>query len=202
MKLIEPLIGRIKGLKTQTTILQSPIVRLMDEARGLMELARQHNLPVLFHTAVLPKDRWAQVADCLSVARAFPDVRFNLAHSLRFDEEHLRAAAQLPNVWVDCSAHLAHCQLARENSPSVAPPARRLKADYARPAKVLEALFETLRGRCMWGSDNPYMSWCADSMRVIYSYNDEAAVLREVPAAVKQSIASTAPEAWLFGKSA
>jgi predicted TIM-barrel fold metal-dependent hydrolase len=199
VKLIEPLIGKINGLKTQTTSLQSPITRLLDEAKGLMELAGRHNLPVLFHTAVAPKDNWAQVADCLKVARAYPEVRFNLAHSLRFDEEHLKAAAKLPNVWVDCSAFLVHCQLARENSPVVAGPGRRLKADYARPAKVLEALAEVLDGRCMWGSDNPYMSWCADSLRVVYSYDEEAAVLRELPAEVKASVASAAPEAWLFG---
>jgi predicted TIM-barrel fold metal-dependent hydrolase len=201
MRLIERLIGRISGLKAQTTVIQSNIRALLDEARPIMELARRHNLPVLIHTSVAPSDKWAQAADCLEIARAFPDVRFNLAHSLRFHEEHLRTAANLSNVWVDCSAHLAHCELAREDSPAVASPEERLEADYTRPARALAAVHEVLGGRCLWGSDNPFMSWCADRIRVIYSYEEEAAVLHELPADVRRSIASEAPEAWLFGRS-
>jgi predicted TIM-barrel fold metal-dependent hydrolase len=200
VRLIEPLIGRIKGLKSQTTVLESPISRLLDDAKPLMQLAQKHNLPVLFHTAVAPKDSWAQAADCLAVARAYPDVRFNLAHSLRFDREYLQTAASMPNVWVDCAAHLAHCQLARENSPAIAAPGRRLQTDYANPVKVLETLANVLKGKCLWGSDNPYMSWCSDTMRVIYSYAQEAAVLHALPPEVKEQIASKAPYAWLFGK--
>ena len=199
--LIEPLIGKIGGLKAQTTVIQSNIRTLLDEARPIMELARRHHLPVLLHTSVAPSDKWAQVADCLEIARAFPEVRFNLAHSLRFHEEQLRTAASLPNVWVDCSAHLAHCELARSDSPAVAAPEDRLDADYTRPARALAAVHEVLNGRCLWGSDNPFMSWCADSIRVIYSYEEEAAVLHELPADVRRSIASEAPEAWLFGQS-
>ncbi len=199
VRLIEPLIGKIKGLKAQTTVIQSPIARLLDDAKPLMELAREHNLPVLFHTAVSPNDSWAQAADCLAVAGAYPDVRFNLAHSLRFDREYLEMAGAMPNVWVDCSAHLAHCQLARENSPAVAAAGRRLLTDYSKPVEALAAIAEILKGKCLWGSDNPYMSWCADTMRIIYSYADEAALLHALPSAVRQQIASAAPEAWLFG---
>jgi predicted TIM-barrel fold metal-dependent hydrolase len=139
------------------------------------------------------------VSDCLDVAAAFPKVRFNLAHSLRFDREYLKRASEMKNVWVDCSAHLVHCQLARQNAPPIAPPARRIAADFSDPVKVLRMLHEILSGRCLWGSDNPYMSWCADSMRVIFSYADEAAVLNALPADVKKSISCTAPEAWLLG---
>jgi len=85
-------------------------------------LAEQHDLSVLFHTATNPNDKWAQVSDCLDVAEAFPKVRFNLAHSLRFHAPLLMRAKQLPNVWIDCSAHLNHCKLASENS-IVIPPA-------------------------------------------------------------------------------
>src|SRR5205085_1527806 len=84
VRALVPLIGKIRGLKAQTTILQSPIRALLDEGRPLMELARNHNLPVLLHSAVFSGDTWAQARDCLDVARAYPDVRFNLAHSLRF----------------------------------------------------------------------------------------------------------------------
>lgn len=200
VKLIEPLVGKIKGLKAQTTVLQSPIAELLGEGRVLMELAQKHNLPVLFHTSVAPKDAWAQVADCLKVAEAYPDIRFNLAHSLRFDKEYLKQAAGMKNVWVDCSAHLAHCQLATQNSPVVAPASRRVKADFDKPVEVLKTLHEMLGGKCLWGSDNPFMSWCADAIRVIFSYEQEAAVLHGVPESVREDVACTASEKWLFGK--
>ena len=93
--------GRIAGLKTQTTVVDTDAA---GEARGLMEFAMERDYPVVVHTAVHPSDSWAQVRDCLDVAEAFPRVRFNLAHSLRYDEEGLKRAGQLPNVWVDCSA--------------------------------------------------------------------------------------------------
>ena len=47
-----------------------------------MELAQQHDLPVLFHTSLNdPWRRWPTVWPSL---KRFPRVRFNLAHSLRW----------------------------------------------------------------------------------------------------------------------
>ena len=194
---LERLTGRIAGLKTQSTIIESPIRALLHESRGLMAFAEQHDLPVLFHTAVFPDDCWAQVETCLEIAAAYPRIRFNLAHSLRFHAPHLAAAARLPNVWVDCAAHLAHCQLAREDHPAVAPRCDRVDADYANPAQVLEAVFDLLDGCYLWGSDNPFMSWCDKTIRAVYSYGQEAQVLMALPAAVRTSMAATAPKAWL-----
>ena len=198
VKAIEPMVKRIRGLKTQSTIIRSPIRALLEQGRVLMELAGYHDLPVLFHTSV--NDPWAQVSDCLDVARAFPRVRFNLAHSCRFHEPLLRECAQSPNVWVDCSAHLAHCQLARENSPAVAPADQRVRADYNEPAEVLAAVHAILgSGKYLWGSDNPFMSWCDDKLRIRYTYEQEMAVVRDLPEQLRRDMLSTAPHAWLFG---
>jgi predicted TIM-barrel fold metal-dependent hydrolase len=195
---IRTLVGKIRGLKTQSTVIRSPVRALLDHGRPLMELAEQHDLPVLFHTSV--NDSWAQVADCLAVARAFPRVRFNLAHSCRFHAPLLRECAAAGNVWVDCSAHLAHCQLARENSPAVAPAAERVRADYNEPAEVLEAVHAILGAdKYMWGSDNPFMSWCDDKLRIRYTYEQEMAIVRDLPAHVRRSMLSSAPHGWLFG---
>lgn len=199
---LEKLIGKIAGLKTQTTVLQSPIRALLNDGRDLMKLAQQHDLPVLIHTAVNPSDHWAQAADCLEVAEIFPRVRFNLAHSLRFDHECLKRAASMPNVWIDCSAHLAHCELALKNAPAVAPEPRRVDADYSKPAEVLATIYELLHGRYLWGSDYPYMSWCDDSMSAVYTYRQEADVLHALPSSVRDGMAVSAPEAWLFGDKA
>jgi len=197
---IQKLIGRIAGLKVQTTTIESPIRSLLDGGRDLLALAEQHDLPVLMHTAVLPTDLWAQAADCLAVAEAFPKVRFDLAHSLRFHAEYLRRAARMPNVWVDCAAHLAHCQLAREDAPLVAPAAQRVDADYARPAQVLEVIHEILGGRYLWGTDAPFMSWCDDDTWILSSYRQEAEGLHALPERVKLSMSSVGPRAWLLGE--
>src|SRR5256885_7615725 len=61
-------------------------------------------------TSINPNDPWAQVADCLAVAERYPKVRFNLAHSLRWHAEHLKRAAQLPNVWVRSEEHTSELQ--------------------------------------------------------------------------------------------
>jgi predicted TIM-barrel fold metal-dependent hydrolase len=194
---LRSLIERIAGLKTQTTLLRSPVRALLGDTRALMDLAEQHNLPVVIHTAVHPDDPWAQVRDCLAVAEAHPRVRFNLAHSLRFDDEALRRSAELDNVWIDCSAHLLHCQLARADAPVVPPRGRRVDADYADPAAVLEAIHAIVGDRYLWGSDSPYQSWSDDMFKGIYTYQEEAEVLRRLPPRIADSMTYDAPRAWL-----
>ena len=56
------------GLKTQTTMLQSPIKSLLKEGRVFLELAREWNLPLLIHSSVLPSDKWAQASDIIDIA--------------------------------------------------------------------------------------------------------------------------------------
>jgi predicted TIM-barrel fold metal-dependent hydrolase len=199
VKQIQSLIDKIGGLKTQTTILRSPIRDLLGGGRELLQLAEQHDLPVLFHTSINSADIWAQAADCLDVAEAFPKVRFNLAHSLRFHAPLLRRARQLPNVWIDCSAHLNHVTLAHRNSPVVPPIDTRVDADYSDPVKVLLAVHAIVGDRYLWGSDNPFMSWCDDKLRLMFSYKLEADILHALPEAVKRSMASDAPQRWLMG---
>ena len=197
---VRPMLGKIAGLKCQTTILQSAIKELLGDGKAFLQLAEEKNLPVLFHTAINPADTWAQVSDCLEVAAAFPKVRFNLAHSLRFLKKGLEAAAKLPNVWVDCSAHLAHCQLHREGHKAVALGKDAIEADYSKPGDVLETVARILGDKYMWGSDNPFMSWCDKGIRIIYSYKQEADVLHSLSEKLKHSMATTGPEAWLFGR--
>ena len=197
---IKPLVFRIRGLKTQSTVIQSPVKVLLEHGRPLMMLAQEHNLPVLLHTSV--NDPWAQVSDCVAVAHAFPTVRFNLAHSCRLHEPLLRACAAAPNVWVDCSAHLAHCELARENKPAVAPRDVRVRADFAHPAQVLEAVHAILGEKYLWGSDNPFMSWCDDRLRIRYNYQQEMDAVRQLDGELRRSMLTDAPRAWLLGEQA
>jgi predicted TIM-barrel fold metal-dependent hydrolase len=155
---------------------------------------------VLFHTATHPNDTWAQASDCIEVADRFPKVRFNLAHSLRFHAPLLKRARELPNVWIDCSAHLNHCRLASENSIVVPPAGTRVDANYEDPVSALLAVYDIVGERYMWGSDNPYMSWCDDKIRLLFTYKQEADVLHALPDTLTRQIAHTAPRAWLFAE--
>lgn len=200
LKRLERLARRIAGLKLQSTIIESPVCSLLTTGRSLLEFAADRRWPVLLHATIWEQAPHARITDCFAVAEAFPSIRFDLAHSLAFHAGYLRRAAQMPNVWVDCAALLAHCRLARDNSPIIAPPADRLDADYTRPGQVLEAIHAVLGDRFLWGSDNPFMSWCDDRLRLLYSYAQEAAVLKTLPEHVRADICTVGPEAWLFGR--
>jgi predicted TIM-barrel fold metal-dependent hydrolase len=197
---LQKLDGKVRGLKTQTTILQSPIRALLDHGRDLMAFAQQNDLPVLFHTSL--NDPWAQVADCLDVAAAYPKVRFNLAHSLRWLKRGLERAREMANVWVDCSAHLNHCWLARQPQIKWVPQGSdRVDADYSNPTAVLETVHHFLggRGKYIWGSDHPYQSWCDDNLKLLFTYEEEANVFHALPDDAKRWMGHDGPRAWLFG---
>ncbi len=179
---------RFNGLKIQPTILQSPIRNLLDEGRGLLEFSAEHDLPWIIHSSIDPTDDWSQCTDILAVAEAWPQVRFCLAHSCRFHLPSLQRVAALPNTWIDCSAHLIHCQAAVQNLPAVAVPAERLDADYTDGAAVLEALAATCPGKLMWGSDSPFYTYVDPQLALTSSYAAEVAALRALPAGLQQEI--------------
>lgn len=198
---------RIAGLKMQGTMIQSHVANL--PASGFLSLAAERDWPVLLHSAVHPDDPWSQVDDILNVVEATPGVRFNVAHSLRFDRPGLDRLASLPNAWCDCSAHCIHCDLAvTGDSPVVAPPSRRFDADYRDPGQVLAALAETYPRQMLWGSDAPYYSYVATFLRpdgtaskfdLRSSMSRETAALYALPDEAVERIAGTNAVAWLKG---
>lgn len=143
------------GLKTVTSYIQSHITTLLGRGACLLDAAAAQNIPVTIHTAVHPRDPWANVFDILKVVRARPDVRFALAHSCRFDRRALDDAAALPNCFVDVSAFHIHCTLARMNSEVVAGRPHRFPADYRRHAQALQKLAEAYPDMILWATDTP-----------------------------------------------
>ena len=183
------------GLKAQTTIIQSPIKNLLKDGKALLELAEEWDIPILLHSSYLKEDIWAQAKDILDVVEVTPNVRFCVAHSLRFNRVQLDRLNDLPNAWFDCSAHRIHCQLAVRNSPLIAPPNLRFKSDYTRASHVLRDLAETYPKKLMWGSDSPFYSYVAEynnaMFRLMSSYALEVAALRGIPTETQQQIAET-----------
>lgn len=182
----------IYGLKTQPTIIRSPIKSLHDEGRAFLELAREWNVPVLIHSSVMSTDVWSQASDILDIAEKWPDVRFNVAHSCRFDAPCLERLNALKNCWFDVSAHGIHCELAMQESPVVALPERRFAANYAQPAQVLRALAEAFQGSILWGSDSPYYSYAGafqgETLALLSSFERESGFYHSLPDELKSRI--------------
>lgn len=198
----------IAGLKLQGTMIQSPVRDL--PGSGFLHLAQERDWPVLIHSAVHPDDPWSQVSDILDVVEAWPAVRFNVAHTLRFDAEGLERLATLPNAWFDVSAFCIHCDLAAVDSVVVAPSGRRFVADYERPGQALRSFAEAYPDRMLWGSDAPYYSYVAtftlpDGRREHYDLRSsmarETAALRSLPQSLIARVAGANPRAWLYGDS-
>ncbi|MFV0415019.1 MAG: amidohydrolase family protein [Chthoniobacterales bacterium] len=191
----------IAGLKIQATIIQSPIRDLLDAGACLLDLAEEWDLPLLIHSSIHPEDIWSQAGDILDVVEARPKIRFNVAHSCRFDRPSLDRLAELPNAWFDCSAHIIHTRLAVENSPVVATPARRVDADYRDPAAVLARLHELYPNKILWGSDSPFQSYIEISpdmeYRLFCTYKEEVDVLKAQSDSAIQDMAWTNPLAHL-----
>ena len=190
----------VHGIKIQGTIIQSKVIRLLDEGACLLDYAEEHDLPLLIHSSIKPSDEWSQCADLLRVAEARPRVRFILAHSCRFHLPSLERVAELPNTWFDCSAHVIHCECARANLPAVAVPAERFPTDYSSPERVLRDLAEAYPDKLIWGSDAPYHSIHYEHVRLRSSYRREVACLDALPADLRDRVCRRNTLAWLQGR--
>lgn len=197
----------IAGLKMQGTMIQSFVSDLPKS--GFLDLAAERDWPVLIHTSVHPDDPWSQVTDILDVAEAWPQLRFNVAHTLRFDAPLLERLAGLPNAWFDVSAFCIHCDLAVQESPVVAAPERRFATDYADCGRALRDFAEAWPDRLLWGSDAPYYSYVApyvDAEGNVITFDlrssmaRETAALRALSPAMIERVAGDNPRAWLTGK--
>lgn len=158
VQVMEELAGQypIFGLKTCTHQIKAFVSDLAGKGAPIIGFARKQNLPVLCHASYHPQDPWANVYDILDIAERYPDVRFCVAHTARFAADALERADALPNCFVDLSAFLIHCQLARQDNPSVPVGANRFPADYDHPPSVIKKLVDTFPETLIWGSDMPF----------------------------------------------
>lgn len=185
------------GIKIQATIIQSPILSLLEQGRCMLDFAAERNLPFLIHSSIAPDDSWSQCADILRVVERRPELRFVLAHSCRFHKPSLDRVAELPNAWFDCSAHIIHCDCAVRNLPAVAVPGERFDADYTDPGSAMKALVETYPDKFIWGSDAPFYSYEDATLQMHSSYAGEVALLHALPEGLRVRAANTNTLAWL-----
>lgn len=196
------------GLKTATSYLRSHITALLGVGAPILDTARDLDVPVLIHTAVIPGDPWANVFEILKVVEARPDVRFCLAHTCRFDRRALQRAAALSNCFVDFSAFHIHCLLCMQESDAVASPKDRFPADFRDHAGAMRQIAEAFPETMVWGTDTPanlflgrFVNDAGESiwMELPCAPDTEAAELRKLPPALRRRISYTNTMRLLFG---
>ena len=152
---------RVSGLRSQSGAGGLPVQG--DGAAGgggsAAGVRRRHDLPVLFHVTVDPKEEFSQASDTFRVVERHPELRFCLAHCIGFNREFLEKADGLPNVWVDTSALKIQVQAAYEGQTFMAKPEERFDWDYADHVSVMESLVERFPDTILWGSDSPYYAF-------------------------------------------
>ncbi|NUN93165.1 MAG: amidohydrolase family protein [Verrucomicrobiae bacterium] len=190
---------RFYGIKIHPRTTHARIATLGREGRPLLEFARAHDLPFLFHAA------WPGSADPLSniqelfvLARAHPGLRFCGAHFCSFHLPTWETAARLDNVWVDSAAMTIGCECVRlkngvyESGPSKVP------ADYRDPPAVFAELARRYPDTLMWGSDNPFHTWVSTQRlssgkwsrcRLWSDLEREVELLRDVRGALRRKVA-------------
>jgi len=200
---------RFHGIKIQSTIIQAPIRSLARHGRCLLDFAREHDLPFLIHSSVLPSDCWAQAHDILDIAEANPDIRFIAAHCCRFDKTALDRVAELPNAWFDHSAFAIHCRLAAQNSPVCALGRKRFPANYRKPREVIRKLAEAYPDKFIFGSDAPYYSFVAwynpptgkpQFFDLRSTMENEVGLLKSLPGALRRKVSHDNTLRFLTGR--
>jgi predicted TIM-barrel fold metal-dependent hydrolase len=158
--------GAIAGLAVWPILCELDLVELQHEAR-LWRLAERYDLPVTVHvgTGAEPdlgravKHNRYTPADAAELARALPQIRFNLSHCLRLSREALDLVASLGNVWTDTSG-LSAVGRWREAGQEVFLAADALDVGED-PHYVIVRLIRDygLERRVMFASSFPFSAW-------------------------------------------
>lgn len=140
------------GLKHHTKVDQKSADKL-DQESGFVELARQLNVPVIFHTE---QKGCSGAMAVLELAARHPDVRFCAAHMGGLSAEFCRGLDGYPydNIYVDTCPLLPRCaSVSKNRSPQL------LELDYENPQTVLRYFVERYPGRMLWGTDAPWTNY-------------------------------------------
>jgi len=197
----------IYGIKINPVGCQTKVTKLLEEGEVFLELAHQHNWPLLFHVTVDPREGFSGAAETFQVLEKHPELRYCLAHCIGLHREFLDRANAMPNVWVDTAALKIQVQLAHEDSPLMAAPPHRLECDCSDHVKVMQALVQHYPETIVWGSDAPYCSYITRRLqaeghyhefRLKGTYEQEKQALDILPPRERQQLASNTLD-FIFG---
>jgi len=194
----------IYGVKVVGVMVQSNHRHLAGKAADFTRFAEERNLPMLLHSTAYAGDAYCHSNVNLALARAFPGVRFCLAHCLGFDKPCLDEADALANVWVDSAA----MKIQVEPDEILAPPERRFESDYAQFRQVFRDLASAYPDLMVWGSDSPAYTYIEKrrypdgsyvSLNLQGTYELERAALDALPRAGRLRVANRNTRRFLFG---
>ena len=199
----------IYGIKIVAVSCQSKLINLLGEASGVLEFARERNLPFLFHMSSNVKEEYGSPKDTFAIIEKNPDLRFCLAHGLNFDKHYLDKAGELPNVWVDTSAIKIQVELYRREVPGIRAPEDRFETDFTDYKQAVADLVEAYPDTIIWGSDAPaYTYFCrrkqGEGNYTLYSlkgtYEDEMTALKRLSPERQKQISNSNSLHYLFGR--
>jgi predicted TIM-barrel fold metal-dependent hydrolase len=152
------------GLKVHPRTTQAAISTLGREGRPLLEFARAHDLPILFHSAYPGSpDKFSQISYIIELAKANPDLRFCAAHFCGFHQKTFEEIARYDNIWVDSAAMAIGCDLVVQKSVIYESGPAKIPSNYRDPAKVFADLAHRFPDHFMWGTDNPAYTYVSSA---------------------------------------
>lgn len=164
---------------------------------------RYYNIPLIVHSGVFKAN--AHPNHALRLALAHPDIRISIAHLAAWDKDILEQIKNIPNLFTDCSPYLANfvsiVQPGHEAfvSPNV------FLSRFTEPEETLIELARYLKGKLLWGTDEPWTTYNFDTGELILriTYVDEVKILeklyRKGYLSEIEDIVNKNPQIFLFG---
>ena len=169
-----------------------------------IQFMRYYNIPLIVHSGVFKAN--ADPKHALKLAVAHPDVRISVAHLAAWDKEALGKITQLPNAFVDCSPYLANFASVVQPGHEAFVSKNRFPSSFTDPVTTLIELQNYLKGKLLWGTDEPWTTYNFDTGMLIIkaTYKDEVKILEDVEkeghTSVLGEIVNINPQRFLFGK--
>ena len=190
---------RFYGLKLHTLATRSTAEDLI--GTPFVDFMLENNLPIVIHTG---RTKESLPEHVLILAKTYPRLRICAAHLAGFDREILRKSCEYDNLFFDTSPFLSHCSFVVKKelgytSENLFP------ADYKDPASALADINSAVRGKLIWGTDEPWTSISNTKGKLIsnFTYKDECSLLQELDkrglGQVKREIAHDNVLSFLFG---
>ena len=140
----------IFGLKLHTVATNSSVQDL--EHSPFLELLEKRNIPLMVHSGRTKK---ALPDHILPFAQKHPNIRVCIAHLAGFDKDIITKIKNTNNIFVDTSPFLSCCYLAKQKDKKYLSP-NNFDLEYSDPMEVLISINNILKGRLIWGTDEPW----------------------------------------------
>lgn len=138
------------GLKFHPIATHSSIDDLRESP--FLDILQERGIPLMVHSG---RQENALPAPIFSFAKDYPGIKICIAHLAGFDFEVISKTKELDNLFFDTSPFLNCCFLAHKGDSRYFSPGG-FKFDYSNPLETLVKISDFLRGRLIWGTDEPW----------------------------------------------